>query len=204
MGDLSFDMTDMFANTGGDFDFVTGSLSDMELWFDPVYDSLPAPAPPAPEPRSRRDHQSHMTAMFGSTGGDFDSCPGSPTDTEPWLGPTAVHNGSPAPAPPAPGPRSGNLSFDMTDMFDGTPGDFDFGTGSLTDPKLWFDQTTLHDSLPAPSPPAPGSRSRGDLTFDMTDMFASAPGDFDFGTPLTDMELWFDPSAVHDGSIDTK
>ena len=206
MGDLSFDMTDMFANTGGDSDFGTGPLTDMESWFDPVdvYDSLSVPAPPAPGPRSRRDLQSHMTAMVGSTGGDSDFCPGSPTDTEPWLGPTAVHNGSPAPAPPAPGPRSGNLSFDMTDMFDGTPGDFDFGTGSLTDPKLWFDQTTLHDSLPAPSPPAPGSRSRGDLTFDMTDMFASAPGDFDFGTPLTDMELWFDPSAVHDGSIDTK
>lgn len=35
MPDLPFDMTEMFANPGGDFDFP-GSLSDMELWFDPA------------------------------------------------------------------------------------------------------------------------------------------------------------------------
>jgi hypothetical protein len=35
MGEL-FDMTDMFGNTGGDFDFGAGPLSDMELWFDPA------------------------------------------------------------------------------------------------------------------------------------------------------------------------
>jgi hypothetical protein len=45
----------------------------------------------------------------------------------------------------------------------------------------------------------------GDLSFDMTDMFGSTAGDFDFGTgSLGDMELWFDPSAVHDASIDMK
>jgi hypothetical protein len=36
MGDLSFDMADVFGNTGGDFDFGPGSLTDMELWFDPT------------------------------------------------------------------------------------------------------------------------------------------------------------------------
>jgi len=34
MPDLPFDMTEMFTNPSGDFDFP-GSLSDMELWFDP-------------------------------------------------------------------------------------------------------------------------------------------------------------------------
>lgn len=34
MSDLSFDMTEIFTNPGGDFDFP-GSLGDMELWFDP-------------------------------------------------------------------------------------------------------------------------------------------------------------------------
>jgi hypothetical protein len=33
----------------------------------------------------------------------------------------------------------------------------------------------------------------------MTDMFGSTGGDFDFNA---DMELWFDPSAVHEGPID--
>ena len=33
MPDLPFDMTEMFTNGGGDFDFP-GSLGDMELWFD--------------------------------------------------------------------------------------------------------------------------------------------------------------------------
>ena len=147
MGDLSpFDMTDMFASGPGDFDFGPGSLSDMDLWFDPVdvHDSLSAPAPPAPGPRSRRDHQSHLTAMFGRTGGVSDFCPGSPTDTERWLGPTAVHNGSPAPPVPGPKPMR-DLSFDMTDMFSSTPVDFDFGTGSLSDMELWFDPSAVHD-----------------------------------------------------------
>ena len=35
MGDLAFDMTDMFGSTAGDFDFGAGPLGDMELWFDP-------------------------------------------------------------------------------------------------------------------------------------------------------------------------
>jgi hypothetical protein len=35
MPDLPFDMTEMFTNPGGDFDFP-GSLHDMELWFDPT------------------------------------------------------------------------------------------------------------------------------------------------------------------------
>lgn len=34
MSDLPFDMSEMFTNGGGDFDFP-GSLGDMELWFDP-------------------------------------------------------------------------------------------------------------------------------------------------------------------------
>ena len=34
MGDLSFDMTDMFGSNGGDFDFGPTSLDDMDLWFD--------------------------------------------------------------------------------------------------------------------------------------------------------------------------
>jgi len=34
MGDLAFDMADMFGNNGGDFDFGTSSLADMELWFE--------------------------------------------------------------------------------------------------------------------------------------------------------------------------
>lgn len=33
MPDLAFDMTEMFTNGGGDFDF-NSSLGDMELWFD--------------------------------------------------------------------------------------------------------------------------------------------------------------------------
>lgn len=35
MADLPFDMSEMFTNGGGDFDFH-GSLGDMELWFDPA------------------------------------------------------------------------------------------------------------------------------------------------------------------------
>ena len=61
---------------------------------------------------------------------------------------------------------------------------------------------TAPTPLPKPAPPPPGPGSMGDLSFDMTDMFGNTGGDFDFGTgPLTDMELWFDPSAVHDGSM---
>lgn len=42
MPDLPFDMSEMFTNGGGDFDFP-GSLGDMELWFDPssVQDGAP-------------------------------------------------------------------------------------------------------------------------------------------------------------------
>ncbi len=35
MTDLPFDMSEMFTNGSGDFDF-SGSLGDMELWFDPA------------------------------------------------------------------------------------------------------------------------------------------------------------------------
>jgi hypothetical protein len=41
-----------------------------------------------------------------------------------------------------------------------------------------------------------------ELSFDMNEMFGNSGGDFDFGVgadPLGDMNLWFDPSAVHDG-----
>jgi hypothetical protein len=34
MGDLSFDMTDMFGSNGGDFDFGPSSLDNMDLWFE--------------------------------------------------------------------------------------------------------------------------------------------------------------------------
>jgi len=54
---------------------------------------------------------------------------------------------------------------------------------------------------PAPPPPGPGPGSMADLAFDMTDVFGNTGGDFDFGPDgLSTMELWFDPSAVHDGS----
>ena len=44
----------------------------------------------------------------------------------------------------------------------------------------------------------------GDM-FDMTDMFGSNGGDFDFVGPNSlDMDLWFDPTAVHDSTIDLK
>lgn len=53
---------------------------------------------------------------------------------------------------------------------------------------------------PAPAPPPSGPGSMGELSFDM-DVFGSAGGDFDFGpTSLGDMELWFDPTAVHEGT----
>jgi len=60
---------------------------------------------------------------------------------------------------------------------------------------------------PAPPPSAPGPGPMGDLSFDMTDMFGSNGGDFDFGPSSLDnmnMDLWFDPTAVHDSSIDMK
>lgn len=58
---------------------------------------------------------------------------------------------------------------------------------------------------PAPPPPPPPPGSMGDLSFDMADMFGSNGGDFDFGSgSLADMELWFDPSAVHEDSIGMK
>ena len=65
---------------------------------------------------------------------------------------------------------------------------------------------TASAQLPTPAPPpSAGPGPMGDLSFDMTDMFGSTAGDFDFGTgSLGDMELWFDPSAVHDASIDMK
>ena len=34
VGDMSFDMTDMFGSNGGDFDFGPTSLETMDLWFD--------------------------------------------------------------------------------------------------------------------------------------------------------------------------
>jgi hypothetical protein len=42
MGDLSFDMTDMFGSNGGDFDFGPSSLDNMDLWFEStaVHDDL--------------------------------------------------------------------------------------------------------------------------------------------------------------------
>lgn len=56
-----------------------------------------------------------------------------------------------------------------------------------------------------PPPPPPGPGSMGDLSFDMAEMFGSNGGDFDFGgTSLDNMDLWFDPTAVHDSSIDMK
>jgi len=59
-------------------------------------------------------------------------------------------------------------------------------------------------SLPTPAPgPEPGSMS--ELSFDMTDMFGNSGGDFDFGPDgLSNMELWFDPTAVHGSSLDMK
>jgi hypothetical protein len=41
MGDLSFDMADMFGSNGGDFDFGPSSLDNMDLWFESttVHDS---------------------------------------------------------------------------------------------------------------------------------------------------------------------
>jgi hypothetical protein len=45
----------------------------------------------------------------------------------------------------------------------------------------------------------------GDISFDMTDVFGTNGGDFDFGTSsLDNMDLWFDPTAVHDSTIDLK
>jgi hypothetical protein len=34
IGDLSFDMTDMFGSNGGEFDFGPSSLDNMDLWFE--------------------------------------------------------------------------------------------------------------------------------------------------------------------------
>jgi hypothetical protein len=94
----------------------------------------------------------------------------------------------------------------MTNMFGSTGGDFDFGPGALADMELWFDPSAVHDgsasarlSMPAPAPPASGPGSMRDLSFDMTDIFGSTGGDFDFNS---DMELWFDPSAINEGHID--
>ncbi len=60
---------------------------------------------------------------------------------------------------------------------------------------------------PAPAPPTQGPGLMGDMSFDMTEMFGGTGGDFDFG-PVgladMDMEMWFDPTAVHDGSVDMK
>jgi hypothetical protein len=64
---------------------------------------------------------------------------------------------------------------------------------------------TASAPLPTPAPAPAGTGPMGDLPFDMTDMFGNTGGDFDFGPgSLADMELWFDPSAVHDASIDMK
>jgi hypothetical protein len=56
-------------------------------------------------------------------------------------------------------------------------------------------------TAPLPTPaPQPTTGPMADLSFDMGDMFGNGGGDFDFGPDsLSDMHLWFDPSAVQDG-----
>jgi len=84
-------------------------------------------------------------------------------------------------------------------------------SGSAPTPTLMNNTTQMNPqrpptasaSLPTPAPPlaAQGPGSMPDLAFDMTDVFGNTGGDFDFGPDgLGNMELWFDPSAVQDGS----
>ncbi|KAH9029037.1 hypothetical protein EDB84DRAFT_1562946 [Lactarius hengduanensis] len=49
---------------------------------------------------------------------------------------------------------------------------------------------------PVPMPDDP------DLFPDMSDTFPNSGDDFGFHYPLEDMELWFDPSSIQDGSLD--
>lgn len=54
---------------------------------------------------------------------------------------------------------------------------------------------------PAPPPPSAGPGSMPDFGFDVNDMFGNTTGDFSFDADtLGDMNLFFDPTAVHDGS----
>jgi len=60
---------------------------------------------------------------------------------------------------------------------------------------------TASAPLPTPTSPVPtaGPAPLADLSFDMGDMFGNIGGDFDFGPDsLSDMHLWFNPSAVDD------
>ena len=70
----------------------------------------------------------------------------------------------------------------------------------------WFSQA---GTPPPPSPaPPPQSTGPGPMTdfFDMNEVFGNTTGDFSFDADaLGDMNLFFDPSAVHDGtSLDIK
>jgi len=122
MGDLSFDMSDMFGSNGGDFDFGPSSLDKMDLWFEStaVHDDS-TPAPPPPPPPGMADLSFDTTDTFGSNGGDFDFGPNSLDNLDLWFESTpAVHDGSTPAPPPAPAPvpgRMGDPSSDMTDMF---------------------------------------------------------------------------------------
>lgn len=61
---------------------------------------------------------------------------------------------------------------------------------------------TASGPLPSPAPPPP-STGPGPMTdfFDMNEVFGNTTGDFSFDADaLGDMNLFFDPSAVHDGS----
>jgi hypothetical protein len=61
---------------------------------------------------------------------------------------------------------------------------------------------TASAPLPTSAPPPPaGPGSMADFAFDMNDVFGNTSGDFSFDADaLGDMNLFFDPTAVHDGS----
>ena len=121
ISDISFDMTEFFTNPGGDFDFP-GSLSDMELWFDP------------PDQGGQGDGETNPRGSAPTPGALLNNA----QSMNPQRPPTAS-----APAPPAQAVSMRDLSLDMAEVFTNPGGDFDFPS-SLGDMELWFDPP-VHD-----------------------------------------------------------
>jgi hypothetical protein len=137
MGDLAFDMTDMFGSNGGDFDFGPCSLDTMDLWFDStaVHDSSHAPLNPAASAPTSGPLHNRAPPMNPQR---------QPTSKAlvPALAPQPP---PPPPPPPGPGPMD-DLAFDMNEMFGSNGGDFDFGPTSMDNMDLWLESTAVCDS----------------------------------------------------------